>query len=234
MSSDTTSAIPSSHCRRCGTCCRKGGPALHLEDQPLVDSGKILLKHLLTFRQGEPVFDNVNETIAPAVTDIIKVKSAHENTSVCSFYDTAPKNCTIYGHRPIECRALKCWDTRKIESIYTCRRLTRRHLLSKVKGLWELVEDHQDRCDYAYVAELAHTIRQNRQAQASGGQLLELVRYDRHLRQVTLERANLDPGMLSFLFGRPLSFTIKLYQLELTRTDRGERIEPIDAPPIMC
>ena len=207
---------------------------MHLGDQPLVDSGRIPLKRLLTFRQGEPVFDNVNNTLAPAVTDIIKVKSTHDNTSGCAFYDTALKGCTIYGHRPMECQALKCWDTREIESIYACRRLTRRHLLSKVKGLWELVEDHQQRCDYAYIAELADKIRQNRQFEASSRELLELIRYDRHLRQVTLERASLDPGMLDFLFGRPLSFTITLFRLKVIRTDQGERIEPIDGASQVC
>jgi Fe-S-cluster containining protein len=199
---------------------------LHLEDQPLVDAGKIPLKHLLTIRQGEPAFDNVTDHIAPAVTDILIIKGIHGNASDCVFYDRALKGCSIYDHRPVECRALECWDTREIESIYNNRRLTRRHLLSKVQGLWELVEDHQDRCDYAYIAELNAKIRQNRQVEEAVEQLLELIRYDRHLRDVTLERAKLDPEMLTFLFGRPLSFTIKLFQLQMKKTASGTILEP--------
>ena len=226
MYSDTNQTIESRSCRRCGTCCLKGGPALHLEDQPLVDSGKIPLKHLMTFRQGEPTLDNVTDTIAPAVTDIIRIRGIHENRSDCVFYDRAQKGCRIYDQRPVECEALKCWDTQKIKSIYGSRRLTRRHLISKVQGLWEIVEDHQDHCDYAYIAELIEKIRRTHPVKEAMDELLEMIRYDQHLREVTLERANLDPGMLLFLFGRPLSFTIKLFEMKLIKTEKGMGIEP--------
>jgi Fe-S-cluster containining protein len=93
------------HCRRCGTCCRQGGPALHLEDRELVESGKIPMQHLFTIRQGEPAYDNVTGTIAPAVTDIIKLKGARPGSDVCCFYESAGKVCGIYGHRPAPCNA---------------------------------------------------------------------------------------------------------------------------------
>ena len=114
--------------------------------------------------------------------------------------------------------------------MYATRRLTRRHLLSEVKGLWELVEDHQEQCDYAYIAELADRIRQQRRAEEAERELLELVSYDRHLRDVTLERGNFDPGMLEFLFGRPLHFTIGLFQLKIKNTKSGFRIEVTSEP----
>lgn len=192
----------------------------------MVDSGIIRLKHLMTFRQGEPVYDNVSGSIAPAVTDIVKIKSIRQSNSDCVYYETAPKGCRIYHHRPSECSALQCWDTRKIEAMYNCRRLTRRHLLFNVSGLWDLVTHHQERCDYAIIAELADRIRQRRQAAAAEEELLELIRFDGHLREITLERGNLDPGILDFLFGRPLSFTIQLFQLGILKTDSGVRIEP--------
>ena len=200
---------------------------MHLEDQPLVDSGRIPLKHLLTLRKGEPAYDNVIGNISPAVTDILKIKGIHENASDCVFYERSQKRCRIYDHRPVECQALKCWDTRQIEGIYNCRRLTRRHLLSKVKGLWELVEDHQQRCDYSYIAELVAKIKQKCKVQEATDALLELIRYDKHLRDVTFKRTNLEFGMLSFLFGRPLSFTIKLFRIQMTKTEQGITFEPI-------
>ncbi len=212
------------HCRRCGTCCRKGGPGLHLEDQKLVESGKIQLKDLLTFRQGEPVYDNVTGRIAPAVTDIIKIKSAQQNRPDCVHYDSGQKGCGIYHDRPSECAALKCWDTRDIEELYNCRRLTRRHLIAGVEGLWDLVKHHQERCDYGHVAELADRIRRQRKTEEAEKELLELIRFDRHLRDVTQERMNLEPGMLEFLFGRPLVFTIKLFKLKMTSSASGARI----------
>ncbi len=214
-------------CQRCGTCCRKGGPSLHLEDQALVESGKIPLKHLFTIRQGEPAFDNVAGVIAPAVTDIIKLKGLSEGSDVCSFYDAGPKGCHIYADRPAECRALKCWDTQEIESLYNRRRLTRRHLLSRVEGLWEMVQDHQERCDYGYVAELATDMKRMSAEAEPQKKLLELIRYDESLRQITCQKAGLDPEMLPFLFGRPLSFTIRMFQLKLVHTEQGTVLRPV-------
>ncbi len=225
MDKQINSSPDQTHCRRCGTCCRKGGPGLHLEDRKLVDSGKIPLKDLITFRQGEPVYDNVTDSIAPAVTDIIKIKSSDGSNSDCVCYDKDRNGCSIYDDRPSECAALQCWDTSEIEGMYNIRRLTRRHLLANVKGLWDLVTHHQERCDYGHVAELADRIRQHREAEEAEKVLLEMIRFDQHLREVTLERVKMDPCMLYFLFGRPLSFTIKLFKLKITKNEAGYRIE---------
>ena len=225
MDKKTNSVTDQTHCRRCGTCCRKGGPALHLEDQKLVDSGKIPLKDLMSFRQGEPVYDNVIDRIVPAVTDIIKIKAKNENSTDCIYYEADRKGCCIYDDRPSECAAMQCCDTAEIEGMYNTRRLTRRHLLAGVEGLWDLVTHHQERCDYGHVAELADRIRQHREPENAEKELLEMIRLDQHLREVTLERVKMDPGMLEFLFGRPLSFTIKLFKLKITEGDAGVRIE---------
>jgi Fe-S-cluster containining protein len=208
-------------CQRCGTCCSKGGPALHIADQHLVDSGKIPLKHLLTIRQGEPAFDNVTASIAPAVTDIILIKSRTTNSAQCTFYDPVQKSCRIYAQRPCECDALQCWNTRKLETIYRSQRLTRRHLLSKVKDLWELVEDHQAHCDYGYIAELASQVVHGSQPGKAEHDLLELIHDDDALRKATAKRAAHTSEMLDFLFGRPLAFTIQLFQLKLHQTEKG-------------
>jgi Fe-S-cluster containining protein len=220
-----TSAI--TRCRRCGTCCRQGGPALHLEDRELVESGKIPLQDLFTIRRGEPAYDNVTGVIAPAVTDIVKLKGASPGSDICRFYESATKGCGIYDNRPAECRALQCWDTRGIQALYNCRRLERRHLLVQATGIWELVQEHQQRCDYRYVAELADQIKQEPSTEESHNKLLELVRYDGSLRQVTLERTGLNPELLPFLFGRPLSFTLQMFKLRLARTGSGTRLMPV-------
>ena len=226
MKNETIPDEKITECRRCGTCCRKSGPGLHLEDQVLVESGKIPLKYLFTIRQGEPAFDNVSRVIAPAVTDIIKIQEVSDGRDVCAFYDPSQRGCSIYPDRPAECRALKCWDTEEIERIYSCRRLTRRHLLSRVEGLWDLVQEHQERCDYGYIAELAAQLKQQHAPEAPHAELLKLIRYDDSLRQVTRERSKIDPRMLLFLFGRPLSLTIGMFELKVGRTAHGVVLQP--------
>jgi Fe-S-cluster containining protein len=222
-----------SRCRRCGTCCTKGGPALHIADRELVNSGTIPLKHLMTIRQGEPAYDNVTQTLAPAVTDIIKIAGSRDGVSACVFYASARNRCKIYGTRPCECEALKCWDTREIERIYRSQRLTRRHLLAGIEGLWELVQEHQARCDYGTIAELAARVSRTPSDSEAEQQLVELIHYDDALREATVQRAGHTAQMLTFLFGRPLRFTLQMFKLRLTPAHRGESLVRTQQSP-MC
>jgi hypothetical protein len=89
------------------------------------------------------------------------------------------------------------------------------------------VEDHQQRCDYSHIAKLVTQIRDKCKAQEATEDLLELIRYDKHLRDVTLERTNLEFGTLSFLFGRPLSFTIKFFRIQMTKAEQRITFRPI-------
>lgn len=208
-------------CRRCGTCCCNGGPALHGDDHELVDSGKIPLTNLFTIRQGEPAYDNVRGIVAPAATDIIKIQGASENDATCRFLDQEQVGCTIYEVRPVECRRLTCWDTRAITAMYDKNRLTRGHLLGRLPGLNDLVAEHQERCGYAHVARLAESILRRERPCDLIEELLAIIRYDQSLRQVTVERARLDSGLLEFLFGRPLAATIRMYKIKMATDESG-------------
>ncbi len=221
------SAIKKNQCRRCGTCCAKGGPALHLADREAVDSGKIPLKCLFTIRQGEPAYDNIRRAIAPAATDIIKIKAAADNDATCIFLDQERVGCGIYEARPVECRVLTCWDTRAIMAMYDQARLTRADLLARLPGLNDLVAEHQERCGYQQVALWAERIRQGQDAEQAVETLLHAIRYDQSLRQVSVARAHLDAGLLEFLFGRPLSVTIRMFRLKLAKKGEQVTIVPV-------
>jgi Fe-S-cluster containining protein len=199
-------------CRRCGTCCRNGGPTLHLEDKHLVESGIIPLKSLFTIREGEPANDNIKKSIQPATTDIIKIKGQN-NSPLCRFFNSKDNVCKMYEHRALECRALKCWDTQEIEQIYSKTRLVRKDLISGVAGLWDLVEEHQRRCSYEIIQNLISLYKSDKKNNPMKG-LIEIINYDTHFRRLIIKRSELDPGMLEFLFGRPLTATIKMFGLE--------------------
>ncbi|MDM8525042.1 YkgJ family cysteine cluster protein [Desulfococcaceae bacterium HSG8] len=200
-----------SECTRCGTCCKKGGPAFHHEDMELIEKGIILIKYLYTIRKGEPAYDNVRGCLLPVTSDIIKIKS-RKNIRSCIFFDERENNCTIYENRPAECRAMKCWDTQEIESIYSQNRLTRKELLSDIKGLWELVETHESRCDYEKVGNLVNLLDE-RQEDDAARMLGEMLRYDTDIRSLVVEKSSIDPGMTDFLFGQPLTETIRRFGL---------------------
>lgn len=209
-------------CQRCGTCCEKGGPSLHQEDRLLVDDGRIPIRCLFTLRQGELARDNVRGILAPLADEIIKIKGLPGRWT-CLFYEKKTRGCSIYDHRPMECQALNCRDTRQIKKVYESTRLLRRDLLSGVEGLWDLVEAHEQRCSYdglkSLVGEGERGCRPNQEET-----ILEIIRYDAQVRRLTTEKGGLDGQMLDFIFGRPLVDTIKMFDIALKKEDGRYRL----------
>jgi len=204
----TTGSI--TECSRCCTCCIKGGPAFHLEDRKRIEDGTILLKHLYTIRRGEPSFDNVANRVVPADTDIVKMRSK-KNLQACTFLDEEANSCRIYDKRPLECRVLKCWDTREIKRVYAGNRLTRKDLLGDVADIWQLVSDHERRCSYDAVQEVLASAGDG--IEESGLETLrEMIAYDTHIRSVLAGKGGMDPELMDFLFGRPMRETIRNYR----------------------
>ena len=207
-----------SGCRCCGTCCRKGGPALHIEDREWVTSGTIPLAALMTIRRHEPSYDNVIGRLVPAATDIIKVKAHSAQRQACRFYRFDPPGCSIYAQRPLECHALQCWDTRDIEAIYQRDRLTRQHLLAGHADIWDLIVEHETRCNYWRLARLAKQVHKDKNSATASDSMLAMIRYDQSLRDTVKESTGLRADLLDFLFGRPLTFTLVLFDLQLVKS----------------
>jgi Fe-S-cluster containining protein len=205
---------PINECVRCATCCKKGGPGLHLEDRKRIEDGAIPLKHLYTIRRGEPAYDNIKNCILPAASDIIKITSK-KNAHSCTFLDESNNACSIYENRPLECRVLKCWDTQEIERIYAKNRLTRKDVLFQVKDIWNLVSDHEKRCSYSKITEMLPFLMRQRD-ERSLQELREMIRYDTHFRSLLAEKGGMDPELMDFLFGRPLGETIKRFQPKIS------------------
>ena len=194
-------------CRRCGVCCRKGGPCLHFADRDLVAREVIAFTDLYTIRRGEPVWDNVSDTIGYARQDIVKIRSRPDATA-CLFFRETDHACAVYLSRPLECRALQCWNIKAITDLYDKQRLSRRDLLASWPALWELVSAHQQTCDYEKVGQLA------RSGDIKG--LTYLVEYDAAYRELVVERNWIEAAMLDFLFGFPLKATVRRYGQFLT------------------
>lgn len=186
-------------CARCGECCRKGGPALHTDDLPLLRApGGPDLVHLVTLRTGEPALDQITGTVAPLEGEIVKIKG-RDGAWTCLFLSDEGAACAIYAARPLECRALSCRDTREIERVYARNRLTRRDILPAGHPLLELVAEHERRCPVsAYAALLEGDTPEDRRSRAA------MLAWDREVRLLLTEKSGMDPAILDFLFGRPL------------------------------
>jgi len=123
----------------------------------------------------------------------------------------------------VECRALQCWDTRPIEGLYDRERLSRRDLLQGVGGLWELIEDHERRCDYRRIRALTGRLSGEPSDQrAAMAAVTDMVKYDESLRQLLVENGHTPAGMLDFLLGRPLVQTLPGFHIKVVSS--GGRI----------
>jgi Fe-S-cluster containining protein len=215
--SDFKKEIETLECKRCGTCCKKGGPCFHVEDKMLIEKGVILIKYLYTIREGEPAYDNIKGHLTTVTSDLIKIKSQNDSWE-CIFFDEKSNSCKIYDKRPIECRVLKCWDTREIEQIYSKNRLTRKDLVYRVEGLWNLIEDHQSRCSYDKIKHFVKELDGEKKNEAIKG-IYDILSYDDSIRELVVKKGKMDPENLDFLFGRPVKATIRMFGLKLEKKD---------------
>jgi Fe-S-cluster containining protein len=194
------------HCRQCGTCCRKGGPAIHQEDKKLLENGHIPLRYLFTIRKDEPVYDNVQGCIISAPSDIIRIKS-QERSNTCVFFNSEHNHCTIYDKRPLECRVLECWNTLGIEKIYNKERLSRQELLANTPHINNLMEYHENRCAYQIIKDLIYQFDQGKHKNVLKN-IREIVAFDNHFRLLAIEKSICKTNIMDFLFGSPLQITL--------------------------
>ena len=188
-------------CRRCGNCCRSGGPALHRQDLPLIESGAIALSDIVTLRAGERAFDQPAQTVMPLEEEILKIKG-RDGTWTCTFFSTEGNTCGMYASRPAECEVLFCEDIGPLQAMYDKDRLTRADLLPEGHPLAELVEEHDRKCNPVRMEALAMAAREG--DRASIEELKEMVVFDQEMRRLVPERTGMSPELNEFLFGRPL------------------------------
>ncbi|WP_285905635.1 YkgJ family cysteine cluster protein [Pseudodesulfovibrio pelocollis] len=188
-------------CKRCGDCCRSGGPALHRQDLPLIQDGTIPLADIVTLRAGERAYDQPSQSLKPLDSEILKLKG-RDATWTCIYYSPEGRACGMYDSRPIECELLFCRDTAAITAMYDKERLARADLLPAGHPLLELVAEHDAKCAPQALEEAVKAARRG-DAEA-GAALKEMVVFDQEMRRLVAERSAMSRDITEFLFGRPL------------------------------
>jgi Fe-S-cluster containining protein len=205
-------------CIRCGECCLRGSPTLQTEDLNLVKKALIGKEALYTIRKGELVKDNINEGLVVTKTELVKVREREGEGKGCIFYDDPGKACTIYKHRPSQCAALKCWDTTEFLEVFQGPKLMRKQVIED-QVLLGLMEEHDRRCGYALLEKLVGEI--DSKGEEAVEQILDLLKFDYHLRPFVADKLGLNPEEMDFFFGRPLTETIAMFGLQVVRGPDG-------------
>jgi Fe-S-cluster containining protein len=208
------------NCIRCGTCCSKGAPTLVQEDLVLFSRNILQPSQVLTLRQGEMTRSNIDGQTAALEREAIKIREA-PGEDTCIFYDPTEHACVIYEHRPTQCRRQECWDAQPTFTADDVP-LTREDILATVPDLWGVIEHHEKRCS---VPEFARTMAR---LSATHGQtveeILEMLRFDHHVRQFLTTHLNIPEDSLEFFLGRPLANALEQYGLKLEETSDGSYV----------
>jgi Fe-S-cluster containining protein len=190
-------------CIRCGTCCLKGGPALHHDDQKLILQNKIQLEHLVTIRKGEPVESPLDDSLEYLQTEIIKLKG-QANDWACLFFDRQNASCLIYQHRPLECTLLKCWDTDDLEQIISKDLICRTDIITDNNPVLEHIAMHEKECSLAGLSSLISSLPVKSLQDEVMTKLTDLVQKDLAIRAQALASPYFPEKIELFAFGRPL------------------------------
>ena len=190
-------------CKRCGTCCQKGGPVLHHEDKKILRSGHIGHKHLVTIRKGELARNPVNDLLEPVHQELIKVRGKGEDWTCC-FYNEKESSCSVYEHRLLECRLLKCWDPSGLQSVIGRNTIIRADIINPDDPIFEVIKTHELECPYDEIETSIDKILREKDKSKNLERLTQLVNKDLSIRQYALSELGLNEDFELFIFGRPL------------------------------
>ncbi|MFW6178919.1 MAG: YkgJ family cysteine cluster protein [Desulfohalobiaceae bacterium] len=211
-------------CSRCGACCSSNPPGLHAQDYELYAAGVLQKKHLLTLRAGELVLDNVQQRVQSLEQEMVRLQTKPESKA-CIFYQPLRQSCTIHGRHPLECRAQKCWDVSEVYQAYQEPRLGRLDLVPRESALGQIIQEHEARCSYLRVRELAMQILAA-SGKAQERELAEILELDQAMRNYLQQKAGVGNAQLWFIFGRSPQDTLPGLGLQVRSGQGGFEFRP--------
>jgi Fe-S-cluster containining protein len=214
-------------CVQCGECCRMGSPTLHLEDLPLLQSGKVPWEQLITLRKGEPARSPFDGRPFVLSEERIKVREK-EGLRECIFLISETDRCSIYSDRPLQCRAQTCWDPIPARDTAELPFLLREHIFKGVDLLLEIIAEHESRCGFgAFSAAFEELSRSNGE---NVGDVLGLLSYEEHFRQFVSEKFKVPSQNMELLLGRSFARMTALFGFKVLEEPDGTRRLVADQP----
>ncbi len=232
-------------CKQCGTCCRKGGPLLHIDDMDLLKKNYINLFQIFTIRKGELVHDPIKNCLIPLEQEVIKICGTDEQDFPWHCVLHNEFGCSLHPMRPLQCRALFCTDNSSLKNIYNQHRARREHVFAKStiqysladlphvtpSMLFDLAMAHEEECSLLLLIPLAKELLQRQKQSilkstplkgAFSEAILQQIRYDASFRELCQQKANLPSAILPLVLGRPITFFLENLGLKVHKDTKGE------------
>ncbi len=175
---------------------------MHEDDRGLL-AGELNISDLVTIRKDELVYSPLSGRLEPAKKEFLKI-GGQGSSWTCKFYDQARSSCTIHARRPLECRALKCWDTGDIEKIIYKNLINRFDLLAPEEKIIPYLKEHEDKCPWYEVQAI---LQSGTFSELNSGQRIKLdglIRTDLAIRTRAIDLFSLTLDQELFYFGRPI------------------------------
>ena len=210
-------------CRRCGSCCLQGGPALHSADLALLRHGHLQMDDLITIREGELAFPPLSSCPVPVSREFLKLRGKG-NTWACFFFDEKANGCLRYDYRPVACKTLDCQDTGPLLDLAGKDLLSRFDCLDPHDPFLPFVLQHTEECPCPDLLVL-------NQRRETGGITAEVlaglqaaVQRDLAFRSRVTAQHNLSLRLELFYFGRPLFQLVQQLGIMADTSSGGVRL----------
>ena len=197
-------------CKRCGACCKDGGPALHTQDLRLFND-VLQIENCITIRKSEPAFNPLPQRVEPAQCELIKITGI-SNSWQCCFFKEDQNQCKIYNNRPVECSLLKCWDTEELTQVIFTDTLSRADIITDA-SLLKMIQKHDVLCSYNKFSDLVKD--------ENHLELNKMLNLDMTIRQEAITKHTLSLSKELFCFGRPMFKSAAFYNVAIKQTSTG-------------
>lgn len=214
----------SNTCKRCGTCCQQGGPALHGPDMGLLRGGQLRFSDLITVRRGELAFQPLATRPAAVRHEFLKIQGQN-GTWCCVFFDQNTKGCLRYAHRPIACGLLDCISPGPLLAIAGQDLLTRFDCIAPDDPLLPHVRRHEADCPCPDLEAISYVLTRDEPLVGLLAELETLVRADIAARTRINADFQLSLAQELFYFGRPLFQLLLPLGVHAVNTPVGIRLD---------
>ena len=122
----------------------------------------------------------------------------------CCFYDEKESSCSVYEHRFLECRLLKCWSPSELLSVIGRDTIVRADIINPDDPILEVIKTHELECSYSEIDNSIDNILRGKDKSKNIEKLTELVNRDLSIRRYARSELGLHKDFGLFIFGRPL------------------------------